>query len=105
MGQAGLTAALTSIAFPTMLGPFGDHPLTPQEVADLAAFFEQANMRQPELTGEAPGSLTVSALVVFGLGSAGALALFGLLLIFWPRQRQSLSGLLRSRAQPGSRKA
>jgi cytochrome c2 len=105
MGTAGLTASLKAIAFPTMLGPFGDHPLTPQEQADLVAFLQQANTEQPEEAGVAPGSVTVSLLVIFGLGLAGALVLFGLLLIFWPRQRQSLSGVLRSRNQPGSRKA
>lgn len=105
MGIAGLTAALNTIAFPTMVGPFGDHPLTPQEVADLVAFLQQANTKQPELTGEAPGSLTANALVVFGLGFAGTLVLFGLLLLFWPRQRQSLSDRLRSRNRPGARHA
>lgn len=98
MGTAGLTAALNTIAFPTMLGPFGANPLTPQEVADLVAFLQQANTDQPESDGVAPGSLTVSALMIFGLGGAGMLLLFGVLLFFWPRQRQSLSAALRRKA-------
>ncbi len=105
MGQAGLTSALTAIAFPTMLGSFGTRPLTPQEVADLVVFLQQSNTEQPGDPGVAPGSLTVNALVVFGLGFAGTLALFGVLFVFWPRQRQSLSGQLRSRNRPGTPQA
>ncbi len=105
MGTAGLTAALSTIAFPTMLGPFGASPLTPQEVADLVAFLDQANTSQPESGLVAPGSLSVSALMIFGLGGAGMLLLFGLLLFFWPRQRQSLASALRRQDPARARKA
>jgi len=105
MGTAGLTSSLNAIAFPTMLGPFGARPLTPQEVADLVAFLEQANTGQPDSGGVAPGSLTVSALLIFGLGGAGMLLLFGVLLFFWPRQRQSLASALRRQDPAGARKA
>lgn len=104
MGTAGLTSALTSIAFPTMAGPFGDHPLTPQEVADLVAFLNQASASQAEGGAVAPGSPTRSALTVFGLGAAGTALLFGVMLIFWPRQRKSLASQLRGRAQSALRK-
>jgi cytochrome c2 len=38
-GEAGLTAALQGLPFPSMAGIFSDHPLTEEEVAHLGALF------------------------------------------------------------------
>jgi hypothetical protein len=92
LGSAGLTSGLQSIPFPTMQGIFANRPLTPQEQADLFAYFQQADA----------SPVTTSALSTYwlwGLGGAGALVLFGVMLIFWPRQSQSVSVRLRKDAQ------
>lgn len=92
-GEAGLNAALKNITFPTMVGVFVKNPITPQEQAHLAAFFKQVNQRPP-----APAANTWLFLG-FGLALAGVL--FGVLLIFWPGQRQSISDRLRKGVRNG----
>jgi mono/diheme cytochrome c family protein len=42
-GEAGLPQTLQNLPFPTMRGVFGERPLTDNEVADLYAYFAQAN--------------------------------------------------------------
>jgi mono/diheme cytochrome c family protein len=84
----GLSAALANIAFPTMAGPFLNHPLTPQEQADLVAYFEWANTNAP-----APNSALSPLFLAAGL--LGALVLFGAMAFFWPRQRETLAERLR----------
>lgn len=86
-GEKGLDAALTNIAFPSMVGVFANRPLTPQERADLIAMFKASNQNAP-----ASGADTW---IFLGLGLVLVSILFALLLIFWPRQRQSLSQRLR----------
>lgn len=86
-GENGLDASLTNIAFPSMVGIFADRPITPQERADLVAFFKEANQRSP-----APAARTW---IFLGSGLGLMLTLFAVLLISWPRQRQSLSERLR----------
>lgn len=91
LGDIGLSSSLQSLPFPTMQGIFMNRPLSAQEQADLLAYFQQ--------TAQQP--VQVSALEdykVWGLGAAGALVLFGLMLIFWPRQRESISARLRRSA-------
>ena len=95
----GLTAVLGNIAFPTMVGPFTNRPLTPQELADLDAFFAQTDKTQPAVATIAAGALTESAKRLFIVGLAGAVALLVLMVIFWPRQRQSASARLRALAK------
>ncbi len=97
-GAAGLAAALQTIAFPTMLGPFTGRPLTAQEQADLVAFFGQADQQQAPVANFAPGALTAGTWRVLGLALAGTAGLFIVLAIFWPRQRQSVSERLRRNA-------
>jgi mono/diheme cytochrome c family protein len=87
-GEPGLLAAISAINFPTMLGIFGTKPLTPQEAADLVAYFKQTNA-QPAPVGNKTGLYLAIAV---GL----AVVLFVILLIFWPRQRQSISEKLRA---------
>ena len=42
-GEAGLPTTLQNLPFPTMQGVFGEKPLTDNEVADLFAYFAEAN--------------------------------------------------------------
>ena len=37
---AGLAGALSTISFPTMIGPFQDKPLIPKETADLFTYLK-----------------------------------------------------------------
>ena len=87
-GEPGLTAALTTITFPSMTGIFTTAPLTPEETADLVAYFKEINA-QPAPTGTKTG-------VFFGVATGFAVLLFGLMLVFWPRQRESISDKLRA---------
>jgi mono/diheme cytochrome c family protein len=89
-GAAGLQGALSGLPFPTMQGSFANRPLTPQEQADLYAYFEKANQAAAPALPMTTWFLVISAI--------GAVVLFALMLIFWPRQRQSLSDALRQKA-------
>lgn len=88
LGQPGLAASLNNIVFPTMLGPYQNRPLTPQEQADLIAFLQNADRQQPPVTAVLPGAVSANTLRFFGLALAGAVALFGLLFFIWRRQRR-----------------
>lgn len=90
-GEAGLASSLAGLPFPTMQGIFMPAGLSPQDQADLLAFFIQAD--QTPL----PQAVQPLTWVFFGIGVAGALLFFILMLINWPRQRRSLSEQLRSR--------
>jgi mono/diheme cytochrome c family protein len=94
-GEPGLTAALQTISFPTMVGPFKNHPLTPAEQADLIAFFKQAD-RQPAVANVAAGIVTPNVMVIVAISLGGTLILLGVMLVYWPRQKESLSSRLRS---------
>ncbi len=96
----GLATVLENIAFPTMVGPFENRPLTPQEAADLAAFMAQADQRGVLIPAAAAGAITAHTWWVLTVGLIGALALTILLAIFWPRQRQSISARLRNAHKP-----
>jgi len=89
-GATGLPSALATLPFPTMQGTFATRLLSPQEQADLYAFFEKVD-QQPAVTPP----MTTWFLVI---GAIGALVLFAVLLVFWPGQRQSLSDALRQKA-------
>lgn len=89
-GATGLPSALATLPFPTMQGIFAARLLTPQEQADLYAYFEKID-QQPVIS---PPMTTWFVII----GAIGALVLFAILLIFWPRQRQSLSDALRQKA-------
>ncbi len=81
LGEPGVTAALKTITFPTMLGPFQSNPLTPTEQADLVAFLRDSDRLQGAVPLFAPGTWTANALLVLGIAAAGTAALFLLLLI------------------------
>lgn len=88
LGEQGVAAALQTIAFPTMTGPFLNHPLTYQEQANLVAFLKAADLNQPPVPVVTPGAVTMNTLWVFSIGLAGALLLFGLLYYFWVRLKK-----------------
>ncbi len=92
----GLAAVLRSVPFPTMVGPFANRSLTPQEEADLVAFLAQADQGQASAPPFTAGAITANTWRVLGVGLAGAVALTVLLAFFWPRQRQSASARLRA---------
>lgn len=83
LGEPSLSAALKTIAFPTMLGPFQNRPLSPKEQSDLVAFLRDADQTQPPVPVFAPGAITWRAILLLGIGLVGAGLLFGLLLFFW----------------------
>ncbi len=87
-GEPGLVSALGSLPFPTMAGIFNQRPLTPEEQADLFAYFAQTNTQPPQV---------LSAGLFWGIGALGSLLLFLMLLRGWPRQRQSNSERLRGK--------
>lgn len=85
LGEPGLTGSLKTIAFPTMLGPFKNRPLTEKEQADLVAFFKESDRWQAPVAVIAPGTLNSQALLVFSISLVMAGLFFGLLLFFWIR--------------------
>lgn len=87
-GTAGLASNLNQITFPTMQGPFFNRLITPDEQADLVAFFQWSDTQAPAPAAD-PGY------TLLGIGTGGALLLFGILAFFWPRQRESLAARLR----------
>ncbi len=88
LGAAGLSSGLVGLPFPTMQGVFVNNALTAQEQADLFAYFQETD-RQPAVTS------ALNSNIVLGLGAAGVFILFGVMLVFWPRQRESISARLR----------
>ena len=83
LGEPGLSAALKTIAFPTMLGPFQNRPLTPKEQVDLVAFLKDSDRWQDPVQVVTPGALTLHVLLFFSISLVGAGLLFGLLLFIW----------------------
>lgn len=87
-GDAGLASALATMPFPTMMGPFGNRPLTPQEQAHLHAYFMQTDALVP-----VPRQNIAFWFLLGGVSGAGLL--FAIMLFYWPRQRSSLVEMLR----------
>lgn len=87
-GNAGLAAALAGLPFPSMQSIFATKALTPDEQADLLAFFAAADQ------GAAPRTLP-NLLIALGAGAGLAGALFVGMAFFWPRQRLSIAQRLR----------
>ncbi len=79
-GDQGLTAALMTLPFPNMQGPFSDKPLTEDEVAHLVAYFIQ--------TGEQETSKPDFIFVM--LGVVGIIVLIIMSHLIW---RKRLSGV------------
>lgn len=96
-GEAGLSASLSNIAFPTMAGPYANHSLTPEEVASLVAFLRQADGLQAATVSVPPGAVTGSTLMFFGIAALGTLALYGLLWLLNIRRQRTHPGRLPAR--------
>lgn len=90
-GDAGLTAALTGLPFPTMQGIFVDRPLTEEEVEHLGAYFRQANQATP---AQEPTRYTF---VWVALG--GAAVLLGLSHLLWIGRHRGVRKPLVSRTR------
>ena len=88
-GSAGLAAALNGLPFPTMQGIYAGRPLTPDEQADLLAFFAATDQQQ------AASQPAQHLLAILGGGAGLAGALFVGMAFFWPRQRMSVAQRLR----------
>ena len=82
-GEAGLAASLKTLPFPTMIGPFLNHPLTVDEQADFLAYFKEVDQSQAVVPVIAPGTLTTHALLFFGIAFLAAILLFALLWFMW----------------------
>jgi len=90
-GDVGLASALANIPFPTMKPIYTDHPLTPQEQADLHAYIQTA-ASQPQTNRE----LLVLALSL--VGWIGAMIVIG---IVWRRRLRGVRRPLVDQAQAG----
>ncbi len=102
MGQStGLQGVLKTIAFPVMRQTFASHPLTDAEIADLVAYLrETASAAHAHGTaGADPARFGFNWIWLFA--AVGAPLLFALLLIGWPRQRESASERLRRTGRVG----
>jgi mono/diheme cytochrome c family protein len=77
-GAKGLAGVLSNIAFPKMVPVYGDHPLTPSEQADLAAFLSS----KPAATTAGDHTPLIVLLGVFV-----TIAILALMLVVWPRHR------------------
>lgn len=89
-GEAGLAANLNQFTFPTMIGPFRNRPLSPQEQADLLAYFIETSSRPPAAVGAIRNLL-------LGIGMGAAFLLFGMMFVFRPRRESSVVERLRRR--------
>lgn len=77
-GEAGLRGALGTIAFPSMVPLYQNRPLSPQEQADLAAYFAQTQ-------AQAAPNRTLRSLAVYLLAFA-ALDVLVVGLFLWQRR-------------------
>lgn len=89
LGEPGLTSALANFPFPTMAAVFTGKALDPQEQADLLVFFAQVDAQ-----GQAMPPAVFDRYFWFW-GLTGMALLFAGMVIFWPRQRLSISEALR----------
>jgi hypothetical protein len=89
--EAGLASALANIPFPTMKPIYADHPLTPEEQADLRAYI-QAAASQPQANKE---------FLVLALSLAGLIAAMLAIGIIWRRRLLGVRRPLVDRARTG----
>jgi len=90
-GDAGLASALANIPFPTMKPIYADHPLIPEEQADLHAYI-QAAASQPQANKE---------FLVLALSLAGFVAAMIGIGIVWRRRLLGVRRPLVDRARTG----
>lgn len=90
-GEAGLAGVLQTLSFKVMQDVYAGKPLTPQEQADLVAYFtHQAGQ------GQAGGTLSSTTFMGYG-GVIGA-ALFLVMFILWRRQRHGIATRMRQQS-------
>jgi cytochrome c2 len=83
LGEPGLAAALQTLPFPTMIGPFKNHLLTEDEQADLLAYFKNASVMQPPPLVSTPGAWTEQVWLMFIIGLVLTGVLFAILWLIW----------------------
>ncbi|GAB4561552.1 MAG: hypothetical protein Tsb0017_19210 [Geothermobacteraceae bacterium] len=93
-GEEGVAGILESLPFPSMIPIYAKRPLTPQEAADLGAFFATAK------TGSLPGAGTLAVIV-----AAGIIVFVGLIGLLGRRRLRAVRRPLveQSRNRGGSR--
>jgi mono/diheme cytochrome c family protein len=87
-GEAGLSGVLAAPAFPVMQELYADTPLTAQERADLAAYFNEQSTKEDRDRGDA----------LFVIGLVGAGVLFGGMFVLKPFTGAGYSRRLRRNA-------
>ncbi|HDD61411.1 MAG TPA: c-type cytochrome [Chloroflexi bacterium] len=96
-GEPGLTSVMQNISFPAMKYVYGGKNLSGQEIADLLAFFIEADTAGDEgMADQATGLFWMS-------GIGGAVVLFGFMALFWPRQSKNQIERLRIKAETASK--
>jgi hypothetical protein len=91
-GDAGLASLLATIPMTTMKPIFTDHPLVPEEQADLLAFIEAASGR-PQANREP---------LILALSLAGLIAAMILAGLVWRRRLHGVRRPLLERTRPGA---
>ncbi|GEM81960.1 c-type cytochrome [Meiothermus hypogaeus] len=89
LGAAGIQGVLTSIAFPVMRESYKGHPLTPEEIAALTAFFAQT-------AGKPGNTASMDAARMLFAGLVGLLVLFGAMYLYWNNRRLGLAERIRT---------
>ncbi len=87
-GETGVAGVLADPAFKVMAAAYQNKPLSPQERADLGAFFER-------LSGSSPASPSFFVRHFWTVGALGLLALFAALALARPRGHASPAQTLR----------
>lgn len=64
LGRAGTEAAMQTLYFPTMIPIYRDHQLTPQEQADMVAFFNETSAGEQAQTSRTTQILIVAAFLL-----------------------------------------
>lgn len=90
LGQPGAQAAIHTLYFGVMTPIYDQHPLTPDEQADLLAFLKQSE------TTKQPQWIT-QCLILAALGLAGIFLL--ITAVLWRRRLRSVRGALVNRAR------
>lgn len=90
-GDAGLASVLDNIPFPTMKPIYANHPLTPEEQADLRAYI-QAAAGQPQVDRE---------LLILALSLAGLIAAMIAIGIVWRRRLRGVRRIMVDQARSG----
>ncbi len=90
LGAAGIQGVLSNIAFPVMRESYKGHPLTPEEITALTAFFA-------ETAGKPGNTASMDAARMLFAGLVGLLVLFGAMYLYWNNRRLGLAERIRRR--------